>query len=124
MIACLRTRLRKQPIIALYFESEPVLKFYNLDACRLFTVCSLPHHVDSTDSGQTGASLLHVRMPLLTGRVIIEQVPHNRCVNRRLRSAFTSGSLIGAQWVAKGTRKTKTMSRRAEPESFVRGVQL
>ena len=86
MIGCLRTRLRKQPIIALYFESEPVLKFYNLED-RLFTVCSLPHHVDSTDSGQTGASL-HVHMPLLTGRGIIEQVPHNRCVNRRLRSAF------------------------------------
>ena len=32
MIGCLRTRVRKQPIIALYFESEPVLKFYNLEA--------------------------------------------------------------------------------------------
>ena len=30
MIGCLRTRVRKQPIIALYFESETVLKFYNL----------------------------------------------------------------------------------------------
>ena len=29
---CLRTRVRKQPIIALYFESENVLKFYNLEA--------------------------------------------------------------------------------------------
>ena len=29
---CLRTRVRKQPIIALYFESELVLKFYNLEA--------------------------------------------------------------------------------------------
>ena len=80
--------------------------------------------MDSTDSDQTGASLLHVHIPLLTGRVIIEQAPNNRCVNRRLRSAFVSGSLIGAQWVAKGRRKTKTMIRRAEPESFVRGVQL
>ena len=29
MIGCLRTRVRKQPIIALYFGSETVLKFYN-----------------------------------------------------------------------------------------------
>ena len=34
----LRTRVRKQPIIALYFESETVLKFYNLEACSLNTV--------------------------------------------------------------------------------------
>ena len=32
MIGCLRTRVRKQPIIALYFESELVLKFYYLKA--------------------------------------------------------------------------------------------
>ena len=32
MIGCLRTRVRKQPIIALYFESENELKFYNLEA--------------------------------------------------------------------------------------------
>ena len=32
MIGCLRTRVRKQPIIALYFESETVLKFYYLEA--------------------------------------------------------------------------------------------
>ena len=32
MIGCLRTRVRKQPIIALYFEPENELKFYNLDA--------------------------------------------------------------------------------------------
>ena len=35
MIGCFRTRLRKQPIIALYFESETVLKFYNLEASPL-----------------------------------------------------------------------------------------
>ena len=33
MIGCLRIRVRKQPIIALYFESETVLKFLNLEAC-------------------------------------------------------------------------------------------
>ena len=32
MIGCLRTSVHKQPIIALYFEFETVLKFYNLDA--------------------------------------------------------------------------------------------
>ena len=32
MIGCLRTRVRKQPIIALHFESENELKFYNLEA--------------------------------------------------------------------------------------------
>ena len=31
-IGCLRTRVRKQPIIELYFESETGLKIYNLDA--------------------------------------------------------------------------------------------
>ena len=32
MIGCLRTRVRKKPIIALYFESENELKCYNLEA--------------------------------------------------------------------------------------------
>ena len=32
MICCLRKRVRKQPIIALYFEFENELKFYNLEA--------------------------------------------------------------------------------------------
>ena len=32
MIGCLWTRVRKQPVIALYFESETVLKFYKLEA--------------------------------------------------------------------------------------------
>ena len=32
MIGCLRTCVHMQPIIALYFESETVLKFYNLEA--------------------------------------------------------------------------------------------
>ena len=31
MIGCLWTLVRKQPIIALYFESENELKFYNLE---------------------------------------------------------------------------------------------
>ena len=35
MIGCLRTRVRKQPIIALYSESKNELKFYNLEACTI-----------------------------------------------------------------------------------------
>ena len=31
-IGCLRTHVRKQPIVALYFEFETVLKVYNLEA--------------------------------------------------------------------------------------------
>ena len=34
MIGCLRTRVRKQPIIVLYFKFETVLKFYNLGAWK------------------------------------------------------------------------------------------
>ena len=34
MIGWLQTRFRKQPIIALQFEFETVLKFYNLGALR------------------------------------------------------------------------------------------
>ena len=32
MIGCLRTHVRNQPIIAFYFESETVFKFYNREA--------------------------------------------------------------------------------------------
>ena len=35
MIGCLRTHVRNQPIIALYFEFENELKFVNLEACTL-----------------------------------------------------------------------------------------
>ena len=37
MIGFLRTRVRKQPIIALYFEFETVFKFYNLEPRRLIS---------------------------------------------------------------------------------------
>ena len=39
MIGWLRTRVRKQPIIMLYFESENELKFYNPEA-RLYKILS------------------------------------------------------------------------------------
>ena len=50
MIGCLRTCVRKQPIIALYFEFETVVKFNNLEArfkkCISYgiTVILLPAH--------------------------------------------------------------------------------
>ena len=36
MIGYMRTHVRKQPIIALYFEFETALKFYNPEACFWF----------------------------------------------------------------------------------------
>ena len=50
MIGCLRTRVRKQPIIALYFESENELKLYNLEAWSwgyksLFMLNSTEHDI-------------------------------------------------------------------------------
>ena len=41
MIGCLQTRVRKQPIIALYFESENELKFLNLEAWSEFPLTVL-----------------------------------------------------------------------------------
>ena len=40
-----KTRVRKQPIIVLYFESETVLKYYNLEAWLLCFNCILAGHV-------------------------------------------------------------------------------
>ena len=38
---CTMTRVLKQPIIVLYFESENELKFYNLEASSLYNQLSL-----------------------------------------------------------------------------------
>ena len=48
MIGCLRTRVRKQPIIALYFESENELKLYNLEAwsSAWWHVCSMQTQIN------------------------------------------------------------------------------
>ena len=50
MIGCLRTRVRKQPIIALYYEFETILKFHNLEArsrmWSLFCLCNQIKHMD------------------------------------------------------------------------------
>ena len=57
MIGCLRTRVRKQPIIVLYFESETVRKFYNLEACSFFTGRRISMLFDRTGSGSLLAPL-------------------------------------------------------------------
>ena len=47
MIGCLRTRVRKQPIISFYFEFETVFKFYNLDATTfdsIYNLCAKYEH--------------------------------------------------------------------------------
>ena len=49
MIGCLRTR--KQPIIALYFEFENELKFYNLEARSIILQSFLVIRVKSGNFG-------------------------------------------------------------------------
>ena len=61
MISCLRTRVRKQPIIALYFEFETLLKLYNLGACRVS---------DTLDPGQTRRSVRPDRGTNFFGKVV------------------------------------------------------
>ena len=41
MVGYLRTRVRKQPIIALYFESETVIKFYDFEARKTIKIKQL-----------------------------------------------------------------------------------
>ena len=67
MIGCMRTRVRKQPIIALYFESETVLKFYNLEArtrvkSEAQVSCKVPSE-PSSSSVQVEMTVTHVRIP-------------------------------------------------------------
>ena len=44
MIGCLQTHVCKQPIIALYFEFENVLMFYNLEALSDFGTFHIGDH--------------------------------------------------------------------------------
>ena len=57
MIGCLRTCIRKQPIIGLYFEFETVLKFYNLGAWIKATTV-LTHHQLGTGNGPQSSYLV------------------------------------------------------------------
>ena len=63
MIGCLRTCVLKQPIIALYFEFETVLKFYNLEAwSNLF---SFVKRSFAEESNQILGSLLNSLISLI-----------------------------------------------------------
>ena len=59
MIGCLQTHVLKQPIIALYFESETVLKFYNLQARTFFDhhAFKRPHIQPTQPSFQSGSDI-------------------------------------------------------------------
>ena len=63
MIVCLRTRVRKQSIFALYFEFETVLKFYNLGALprgyKTFSVLNI--------MSLKLIMLIHAKMPTSVG---------------------------------------------------------
>ena len=61
MIGCLGTRVRKQPIIAHYFESENELKLYNLGAWIR------PDRSQSTDSTKRMRSYYHVILKRYVG---------------------------------------------------------
>ena len=53
MIGCLRTRVRKQSIIALHFEFETVLKFFNLGARNEFHALLNQMHPDIVVGSET-----------------------------------------------------------------------
>ena len=60
MIGCLRTWVHKQPIIALYFESENVLKFYNLEARRRVSSWIGPYGVTKRESNMRAPDLFNL----------------------------------------------------------------
>ena len=64
MIGCLRTYVHKQPIIALYFESENVLKFYNLEArvylCYLIQAITRGLFIGCIGTRQNGHQVMSV----------------------------------------------------------------
>ena len=65
MICWLRTRVRKQPIIALDFEFETVLKFYNLEA-------------RSSQTGQTQSSLIRDFPVCYSDKRFVNSSPENQ----------------------------------------------
>ena len=75
MIGCLRTRVRNQPIIALYFESENVLKFYNLEASCLL-VFKMIAKLESTQCNAQQNKDKHT--PTNTGQYIKQKINNNK----------------------------------------------
>ena len=64
MIGCLRTCVGKQPIIALYFDAEPVLKFYNLEARPIKQAMHrVPVHMQDEVDRQRELMLEHIIQP-------------------------------------------------------------
>ena len=64
MIGCLRTRVRKQPIIALYSECETVLRFYNLEVWWFLSSNTRALHADMQKPYVFYSSLQGIRMYL------------------------------------------------------------
>ena len=72
MIGCLRTRVRKQPITAFYFDSDNELKFYNLEASSLpvFNKCTnVQTLVQTTVKSKTEVSMMYIS-PAEFGRIL------------------------------------------------------
>ena len=78
MIGCLRTRVRKQPIIALYFEFETELKFYNLEAKSVLVLAPTANHANLLP-GQTIHSFL--KIPIGKAQVLLIEEKNNYCSN-------------------------------------------
>ena len=72
MIGCLRTCVRKQPIIALYFEFETVLKFYNLGAW----IPSTPQLWNTTELAEAIDRGRQTDMIILDFSKAFDRVPH------------------------------------------------
>ena len=89
MIDCMRTHVRKQPIIALYFESDNELKFYNLEALtnsgvlvRVFPVCySDKHYPDNQHYFSELSEFKNIYRAALCSLFIHLPVPSSVCLS-------------------------------------------
>ena len=76
MIGCLRTLVCKQPIIALYFESENELKFYNLETrkCYNLRLQTEPQHHDQETRNTDSHKSIKVKLPALFLSMMIAEL--------------------------------------------------
>ena len=65
MIGYLQTRVRKQPIIALYFESENEHRFYNLETWLPHLNCLPDVHLNKLISEHFTNSLFLTKAPII-----------------------------------------------------------
>ena len=114
MIGCLRTRVRKQPIIALYLESENELKFYNLEASLLSILDLLESIFD--DSFMTGKFI----KPSLLLTPIFRSTPRNvpSTCKEGNRSANNFGSSTTNCLCKSGTQLNKRLARAGPSRTF------